>query len=109
MEVCNLRDNFSLLKSKGIEVLGISPDDEKKHQQFIGKFTLPFTLLADPDMKAINAYGVWGEKNMYGRTYMGLKRTTYLIDEDGKIHDVIGRVLTKIHTAQILKAWNMLP
>ncbi len=107
-EACNLRDNFSLLKQKGIEVLGISPDDEKKHQNFINKFSLPFTLLADPDMKVINNYGVWGEKNMYGRTYMGLKRTTFLINEDGKIHEIIRRVLSKIHTGQILKAWDML-
>jgi peroxiredoxin Q/BCP len=107
VEACNLRDNYALLKSKGIEVIGISPDDEQKHQHFISKFTLPFTLLSDPGMKVINLYGVWGEKNMYGRKYMGLKRTTFLIDENGTIHDVIARVLSKTHTAQILKAWNM--
>jgi peroxiredoxin Q/BCP len=106
VEACNLRDHFSLLTKKGISVLGISPDDEKKHTKFIEKFTLPFPLLADPDMKVINAYGVWGEKNMYGRTYMGIKRTTFLINEDGKIHHVIRKVLSKKHADQIVKAWE---
>ncbi len=108
VEACNIRDNFSLLQKKGIEVLGISPDHEKSHQKFRDKFALPFTLLADTDMKVINAYGVWGEKNMYGRKYMGLKRTTFLINEDGKIHEVIRKVLSKKHTDQILKLWDML-
>jgi peroxiredoxin Q/BCP len=107
VEACNLRDNYALLKKQGIEVLGISPDDEQKHQRFIEKFTLPFTLLADPTMKVINDYGVWGEKNMYGRKYMGLKRTTFLINEDGKIHDIIKKVLSKKHTEQVLKAWGL--
>lgn len=106
VEACNIRDNFSLLQKKGIEVLGISPDHEKSHQKFREKFALPFTLLADTDMKVINAYGVWGEKNMYGRTYMGLKRTTFLINEEGKIHEVIRKVLSKKHTDQILKLWD---
>lgn len=106
VEACNLRDHFSLLTNNGISVLGISPDDEKKHTKFIEKFTLPFPLLADPDMKVINAYGVWGEKNMYGRTYMGIKRTTFLINEDGKIHHVIRKVLSKKHADQIMKAWE---
>lgn len=107
-EACNLRDNFSELKKNGIEIIGISPDDETNHQKFIKKYTLPFTLLCDPNMKTINDFGVWGEKNMYGRKYMGLIRTTFLIDEDGKIYDVIKRVLSKKHTQQILKAWDML-
>jgi peroxiredoxin Q/BCP len=107
VEACNLRDNYALLKKQGIEVLGISPDDEQKHQRFIEKFTLPFTLLADPTMKVINDYGVWGEKNMYGRKYMGLKRTTFLINEDGKIHEIIKKVLSKKHTEQVLKAWGL--
>lgn len=106
VEACNLRDHFSSLTKKGISVVGISPDDEKKHSKFIEKFTLPFTLLADPKMKVINAYGVWGEKNMYGRTYMGIKRTTFLINEDGNIHQVIRKVLSKKHADQILKAWE---
>lgn len=106
VEACNIRDNFSLLQKKGIEVLGISPDHEKSHQKFREKFALPFTLLADTDMKVINAYGVWGEKNMYGRKYMGLKRTTFLINEEGKIHEVIRKVLSKKHTDQILKLWD---
>ncbi len=107
VEVCNLRDNYAALQEKGIAVIGISPDHETSHQRFIQKFSLPFTLLADPDKKAIHAYGVWGEKNMYGNKFMGLKRTTFLIDEKGMVHDVIKRVLTKIHTQQILKAWHM--
>lgn len=107
VEACNLRDNFTLLKKKGIEVIGISPDDEAKHVKFRTKHKLPFTLLADTDMKVINKYGVWGEKNMYGRKYMGLKRTTFLINEDGKIHSVIKKVLSKDHTSQILKVWEM--
>ncbi len=106
VEACNLRDNFTQLTKKGISILGISPDDEKKHTKFIEKFSLPFTLLADPDMKIINAYGVWGEKNMYGRKYMGLKRTTFLINEDGRIHEIIRKVLSKMHSDQILKAWE---
>lgn len=107
-QACNLRDNFSILKSKGIEVIGISPDAALKHTKFIQKFDLPFTLLADEKMKVINTYGVWGEKNMYGRKYMGIHRTTFLINEDGKIHEVIRKVLSKKHTQQILKAWDML-
>ena len=106
VEACNLRDNFTQLTKKGISILGISPDDEKKHTKFIEKFSLPFTLLADPDMKIIKAYGVWGEKNMYGRKYMGLKRTTFLINEDGRIHEIIRKVLSKMHSDQILKAWE---
>lgn len=90
-----------MLKKQGIEVLGISPDDEQKHQRFIEKFTLPFTLLADPTMKVINDYGVWGEKNMYGRKYMGLKRTTFLINEDGKIHEIIKKYCLKTYRTSI--------
>ncbi|MBL7765929.1 MAG: thioredoxin-dependent thiol peroxidase [Chitinophagaceae bacterium] len=103
-EACNLRDNHAILKKHGFTVLGISPDDSSKHKKFETKYKLPFTLLADTDMKVINQYGVWGEKNMYGRTYMGIKRTTFLIDEKGKIAHVIRKVLSKTHTDQILKA-----
>src|SRR3954469_25085632 len=74
IEACNLRDNFSLLKKKGIVVLGVSPDDEKKHKKFEEKFELPFTLLADPDKKIINKYGIWAEKQMFGHKFMGVKR-----------------------------------
>lgn len=107
IEACNLRDNYALLKKKGVVVLGISPDDEKKHKKFETKFDLPFTLLADPDMKAIKKYDVWGEKQMFGNKYMGIKRTTFLINENGKIDHVIKKVLSKTHTAQIVKAWQL--
>src|SRR5690606_39837365 len=79
-EACNLRDNFALLKKKGIVVLGVSPDDVAKHKKFEQKYKLPFTLLADPDKKIIEKYGIWGEKQMFGNRYMGVKRTTFLIN-----------------------------
>ncbi len=106
-EACNLRDNISVLKAKGITVLGVSPNDEKQHKKFEQKFQLPFTLLVDVDKTIANKYGVWGEKNMYGNIFMGIKRTTFLINEKGVIGNVIRRVLSKKHTDQILKAWNI--
>jgi peroxiredoxin Q/BCP len=107
VEACNLRDNFSLLKSKGITVIGISPDDEKKHKKFEEKFSLPFTMLADPKRKIIDKYGVWGEKNLYGHKYMGLKRTTFLIDEKGNIAHIIKGVRSKNHAEQIINLWKV--
>lgn len=104
IEACNLRDNFKPLQQKGLVVLGVSPDDEKKHKKFEEKYQLPFTLLADPDKKIIDKYGVWGEKNMYGRKYMGLLRTTFLIDEKGKIIKIFKKPKSKIHSEEILKA-----
>jgi len=106
IEACNLRDNFSMLQKKGIEVIGISPDEEQKHGKFIEKFSLPFTLLCDPSLKVMNAYDVWGEKNLYGRKYMGVKRTTFLINEDGTIHDIIKKVRSADHAQQILDKWG---
>jgi peroxiredoxin Q/BCP len=106
IEACNLRDNYSLLLQNGIKVLGVSPDDEEKHKKFQQKYELPFTLVADPDKKIINKYGVWGEKNLYGRKYMGLFRTTFLIDEKGIIRKIFKKPRSKIHTQEILKAWN---
>jgi len=100
-EACNLRDNYSDLRAKGFEVLGVSPDSEKAHQKFITKYALPFTLLADPDKKILNDYGVWGEKKMYGKPYMGVLRTTFIINEDGIIESVMEKVDTKNHTNQI--------
>ena len=100
---CNLRDNYSELQQAGYEVIGISGDGVKSHDKFATKYELPFTLVADED-KAINeAYGVWKEKSMYGRKYMGTARTTFVIDEEGIITDIIEKVKTKEHTAQILK------
>lgn len=102
-EACNLRDNYTDLKKQGYEVLGVSPDNEAKHQKFIGKYDLPFDLLADPEHTVSEAYGVWIEKNMYGRTYMGIKRTTFIINEEGVIEEIIKKVKTDDHTKQILK------
>lgn len=102
-EACDFRDNYQGLKAKGIEVLGVSVDDEKSHQKFITKHNLPFTLLADTDQKIVEAYGVWGEKNMYGKKYMGTNRTTFVIDEEGNIVHIIRKVDTKNSTAQVLE------
>jgi len=100
---CNLRDNLPALKAAGFQVLGVSVDDEKSHQKFIKKFDLNFPLLADTNHEMVNAYGVWKEKSMYGKTYMGIARTTFLIDENGIISEIIEKVKTDDHTAQILK------
>ena len=105
VQACNLRDNFGLLKKNGFTVLGVSPDEEKKHKKFEAKYDLPFTLIADADHKIIDSYGVWGEKQMYGRTYMGLHRTTFLIDEKGVIRKIFLKPKSKQHTEEILKAW----
>jgi thioredoxin-dependent peroxiredoxin len=102
VEACNLRDNYSALKAKGYEVLGVSPDSAKKHTNFIKKFSLPFTLLADTDNKIIESYGLWAEKQMFGKKYMGVLRTTFIIDEKGVIERVIDDVKSKEHAEQIL-------
>jgi peroxiredoxin Q/BCP len=101
-QACNLRDNYDALLNKGYVVLGVSVDDEKSHVKFIKKFDLPFPLLADTDHAIVEAYGVWVEKSMYGRTYMGIARTTFIIDEQGIVEEVIRKVDTKNHTDQIL-------
>jgi peroxiredoxin Q/BCP len=101
-EACNLRDNYEDLLSKGFAILGVSPDNEKSHTKFRSKFDLPFSLIADPETKIIQAYNVWGEKNLYGKTYMGVLRTTYVIDETGHILKIITKVNTGDHTKQIL-------
>jgi thioredoxin-dependent peroxiredoxin len=106
VQACNLRDNYTTLQKQGYEVIGISPNDEASHKKFQEKFSLPYTLLADPNHSIIEKYGVWGEKNMYGRKYMGLHRTTFLIDEKGMIERIILRPRTKVHTEEILKARN---
>ncbi len=106
VQACNIRDNFGLLKKKGIAVIGISPDEVKKHKKFEAKFDLPFTLIADPEHKIIDKYGVWGEKQLYGRKYMGLQRTTFLINEKGIILKIFLKPKSKIHTEEILKAWD---
>ena len=102
-QACNLRDNYKLLQKQGYEVLGVSADNEKSHRKFADKEKLPFPLLADIDKVVHDKYGTWGEKSMYGRKYMGTLRTTFVIDEKGKITEIISKVDTKAHTTQILK------
>lgn len=104
-EACNLRDNHSELAAQGYEVLGVSTDDSKKHQMFIAKNELPFHLIADTDKALNEQFGVWGEKKMYGRAYMGTMRTTFIISEDGIIERIITPkdIKVKDHAAQILK------
>lgn len=101
-EACDLRDNYDRFIQEGYAILGVSPDDEKKHQKFIDKYDLPFDLLADTEKETCEMYGVWVKKSMYGREYMGVARTTFIINEDGTIEDVIEKVKTKEHTNQIL-------
>jgi peroxiredoxin Q/BCP len=108
-EACNLRDNYSALQKAGYEVLGVSSDTEKSHRKFIAKEQLPFTLLADTERKLHHAYGTWIEKRLYGRTYMGTARVTYLIDGNGLIEDVIEKVRSKIHASQILGEITVAP
>ena len=105
-QACNLRDNFGALKKEGIVVLGVSPDAVEKHKKFETKFDLPFTLLADTDHSIIDKYGVWGPKQMFGNKYMGLLRTTFLIDEKGIIQKVFLKPKSKKHTEEILNAWK---
>jgi len=102
-QACNLRDNYDALLKAGYVVLGVSSDDVKSHKKFIEKQNLPFSLLADTDLSIHQAYGTWVEKSMYGRAYMGTARTTFVIDEAGKIAEIIEKVDTKNHTAQVLK------
>jgi thioredoxin-dependent peroxiredoxin len=103
IQACNLRDNYSLLKKNGFRVIGVSPDAEDKHRKFREKYDLPFTLLADPQHKIIEKYGVWGEKNLYGRKYMGIHRTTFVIDENGVIQKIFLRPKNKAHAEEIVK------
>ena len=101
---CNLRDNYQFMLNQGYEVVGVSVDDEKSHQKFIEKFNLPFDLLADTEKQMVEDYGVWGEKTMYGRQYMGISRTTFVVNEKGVIEEVIDKVDTQDHTNQIVKS-----
>ena len=106
VEACNLRDNYAALTKAGLVVIGVSPDDKASHKKFEEKYNLPFTLIEDPQKKIIDKYEVWGEKNMYGKKYMGLLRTTFLIDEKGVIMKVFKKPKSKIHSEEILKAVN---
>ena len=103
-EACSFRDGWSKFRKKGVAVLGVSVDDEKSHRKFADKFSLPFPLLADTDKAIVKAYGVWGEKSMYGRKYMGTHRVTYLIDEKGKIAAVWPKVKPDGHADEVLAA-----
>ena len=105
-ESCNLGENYSLLQEKGFIVLGVSPDSSKSHQKFIGKYNLPFSLIADEDKAVIKAFGVWGPKKFMGKEYEGVHRTTFIIDEDGIIEKVFTKVKTKDHTHQILQSYE---
>ena len=104
-EACNLRDNNHMLLKKGFIIIGVSADSLESHQKFAEKYSLPFSLLADPDKKIINDYGVWGPKKFLGKTYNGINRTTYVISEDGIIEKVFSKVNTKDHAAQILEQY----
>jgi thioredoxin-dependent peroxiredoxin len=105
-QACSLRDSFDSFTEKGIKVFGVSNDDEASHQKFISKFDLPFDLLADTDKTLVEKYGVYGEKNMYGKKYMGINRTTFLIDEQGKIKKVFKKVNVSEHADEVLRAFE---
>jgi thioredoxin-dependent peroxiredoxin len=102
-EACNLRDNYHALQAAGYEIIGVSSDNEASHQKFINQYNLPFRLIADTDHKVQEQYGVWVQKSMFGKKYWGTARTTFLIDEKGKITKIIEEVKTGQHAAQILR------
>jgi thioredoxin-dependent peroxiredoxin len=106
-ESCNLNDHYKSWLSKGYEVVGVSPDSVASHKKFAGKFQFGFNIISDPETKILQAYGVWGEKNMYGRKYMGVLRTTFVINEKGVIDEIFEKVDTKNHTDQIVKALDI--
>ena len=106
VQACNLRDNYVLLKKEGFTIIGISPDAEAKHKKFETKYDLPFTLIADEKLKIIEKYNVWGEKKLYGRAYMGLHRTTFLLDEKGIIKHLFLKPKSKQHAEEIIEAWR---
>lgn len=102
VEACNLRDNYEVFLAKGYDIIGVSADSEKRQLNFTVKNQLPYSLLVDEDKAVINAYGVWGPKKFMGKTYDGIHRTTFVIDENGFIQDIIKKVKTKAHTSQII-------
>lgn len=105
-QACNLRDNHQALLDAGVAVVGVSPDDDASHEAFAGKYALPFPLLPDPGKDIIGRYGVWGEKNLYGKKTMGLKRTTFLIDEEGRIAHVFKRPKVAEHAQEIMEKFR---
>lgn len=106
-QACSIRDNHSSLIKAGIEVIGVSPDPIEKHKKFETKYELPFSLISDPEKNIIQAFGVWGMKKLYGKEYEGLIRTTFLIDETGKIVKVINKPKTKVHAEEILESFGI--
>ncbi len=102
LQACNLRDNYSLLKKNGFEVIGVSPDEPVKHKKFETKYKLPFTLIADVSHHILNKYGVWDEKQMFGNKYMGVLRTTFVIDEKGLIQKIFLKPKSKAHAEEII-------
>jgi len=106
-EACDLNDNFDMWVSKGYHILGVSPDNEKSHSKFISKYALKFDLIADTNNEILEAFGVWGEKSMYGKKYMGVLRTTFVINEKGIIEAVFDKVDTKNHSTQIINSLNI--
>ncbi len=107
VQACNIRDGFKMLAKKGIEVIGVSPDDEKSHTKFIAKHKLPFRIIADTGKKLVEKYGVWGEKQLYGNKYMGVFRTTFLIDENGVIVKIISKPKVKEHSKEIAAGFGL--
>lgn len=107
VQACNLRDGFKALNKKGIEVIGVSPDDQKSHVKFITKHKLPFRIIADTDKKLVEKYGVWGEKQLYGNKYMGVFRTTFLIDENGVVVKIIAKPKVKEHAKEIAAGFGL--
>jgi peroxiredoxin Q/BCP len=106
IQACNLRDHYALLRKHGFEVIGVSPDDQKSHKKFEKKFDLPFTLIADPKHSILEKYGVWDQKQMFGHEYMGVLRTTFVIDEKGVIRKIFLRPKNKAHAEEIINAWD---
>ncbi|HUV00717.1 MAG TPA: thioredoxin-dependent thiol peroxidase [Bacteroidales bacterium] len=105
-EACNLRDNYELLIKQGFAVVGVSMDSEKSHKNFAEKYSLPFPLIADASKKIVNDYGVWRAKKMFGKSFLGIARTTFIIDEKGVIEKIISQVETKDHSNQIFKLYQ---
>lgn len=105
-EACNLRDNYDSLLKEGFAVIGVSPDSEKSHKGFARKYSLPFPLITDTSKKILNDYGAWGKKKLFGRSYLGVIRTTFIIDEKGVIEKIITKVETDRHTEQIFQIYN---
>ncbi len=106
-QACNLRDGYARLQEAGIVVLGISADSLESHRRFVAKYHLPFPLIADPEAKICRAYGVWGERTLYGRKFFGVQRTTFLINEDGTIRQIIRRPKVDQHTDEVLQGFGL--